>query len=326
MKFLLNKNDKEQLNKLFETREYNINVNEYLNENVINNSLTDEDKNEYDIKLLDITSYINNEYYKNVLVDEVKSKTLNLRYNKYNPNTSFLYDEALIDENDYYLTKNRLGYFLKEYTYLSLDKNDITWMSIIPHEINTMNNDINIAKGDVYIFGLGLGYFAYQVANKKEVKDITIVDYDSELLGFFIKNIFDKFNNKEKYRFVNEDAYSFIKTINKDDFVFVDLWHNEVDGLPMYIKFKKLFKGYNNVHYWIEDSIINALRNLLIILIEEEFYRVNADYINSNNDDERIINSLHTYLLDKEFRSYNEIKEFLSTKNLKEIVINLSID
>jgi len=325
MIFLLNKKDKEELVKLFETREYNINVNKYLNENVINHSLTNEDKNEYRISKLNIDEYTNNEYFKNIKVKEISKNDLKIKYEIMSENNCFLYDEANIDKEDYYVAKNKIGYFSEEYNFLSIQKDNVTWMSIVPHEVNTMKNIINKADKDIYVLGLGLGYFAYLSSIKSNVSSITIVDNDSQLVNLFKENIFPTFIEKQKYKLIIDDAFNYLKNISKDKFIFIDLWHNELDGLLTYIKLKKQLRDYSNVYYWIENSLINAFRNLLIILMEEEFYKVDAQYINASNDNDLIINSLHKYLLNKEFKSYTEIKNFLDSDNLRSLIINLNI-
>ena len=83
------------------------------------------------------------------------------------------YDD--IDIKDNFIEVSKIGYFNKSFKYLVVNKNDVTWMSTDPNEINTMKDAINNAKGNVLVFGLGLGYYAYMISLKKEVKKITII-------------------------------------------------------------------------------------------------------------------------------------------------------
>ena len=54
-------------------------------------------------------------------------------------------------------------------------------MSIIPNEIETMKEAIETVKGNVLVYGLGLGYFPYMISLKNDVNKITIIEKEDIL-------------------------------------------------------------------------------------------------------------------------------------------------
>ena len=115
------------------------------------------------IKELDIKKYKNDAYIKGIrLKEKIKCKGYTLDFSKYDPYYLFIYDEIKVNKNEYYRETYDVGYFKDSFTYIELNKNNITWMSTIPHEINTMKKDIDIVKNNVLVLGLGIGYFSIQ--------------------------------------------------------------------------------------------------------------------------------------------------------------------
>lgn len=52
------------------------------------------------------------------------------------------------------------------------------------------------------------------------------------------------------------DALEYEKVYcEKYDYVFVDIWHDPSDGVPLYLKFKALERKETKYSYWIEDTI-----------------------------------------------------------------------
>ncbi len=318
MIFLLDKKDREEINKLIETYEYNNQVADYLNANVINETINEEDIDEYKIEHLNINNYINDKYYKNIKLEEVKTGQYQIKYEHYKPNQAFLYDDIEVDENDYFLIKNKIGYFTDKFIYPTIQKNDVIWMGVFPHEINTMNRCKMNIMGHVYIFGLGLAYFPYSYCDN--ASKITIIDNDPTIIEVFKKYILPHFENKDKYEIICSDAFDYIPKINKDDYIFVDLWHNVNDGFKIYYKLKKSLKDYKNVTYWIEDSLIACFRNIIINLINEELNQPGLDYKRADNFIDELTNKLHYHFEKKKISSYLEIKELLSKDSLKKLI------
>lgn len=211
------------------------------------------------VELLKTNEYLNNDYYKNISFNNKKNGHCELRYDSYKPYEAFVYDDIELKENGKQIPK--IGFFEKKFVYPVVTENNRLWMSITPNEINSMKKDISDAYGNVLTFGLGLGYFQYMCSIKENVKSITIIEKNKEIIELFNKLILKQFKNRDKIKIINIDAFQYIEEEmenNEFDFVFVDLWHDVSDGLPMYEKIKKYEYKFPKAifRYWIEKTMI----------------------------------------------------------------------
>ena len=272
----------------------------------------------WDTNLIDIREYLVNPYIKalkNVSFDEADWKLTHIIMNAY---TLFPYEEEYHFAGDAILKMN-LGFFDQDYSYPTISLCDNEWMSLNPFEIRTMQIPIQLAKGRVLTLGLGLGYYAYMVHLKEEVKEVHIVEMDVDLIKNFNKYLLPLFPHPEKIHIHKADAFFFIQNINDQDydFIFADLWHDVSDGLPMYLKLRKRFDEFKftKCTYWIEGSIITYLRMLVIGILKDEFYHQDSDYnelqllIKNNLENISILNSY-------------DLDALLSLKGLKQLLFN----
>lgn len=201
---------------------------------------------------LDKNKYEDNLYYKNISFKNIKSNKWSFRYESYKPYEAFVFNDLRKNNDKLYPC---IGYFKEEYKYPAVLENNREWMLITPNEIETMEKPINEATGNVLTYGLGLGYYAYMVSMKEDVKTVTIVEKDKEIIELFNKYILPQFRFKDKIRIINMDAFEYFKKNIYYDFVFVDIWHDPSDGIDLYLKFKNLEKKNIKYSYWIEDTI-----------------------------------------------------------------------
>ena len=215
-----------------------------------------------------------------------------------------------------YSIKMSLMMFKSDYIYPSISLYDTEWMSLNQHEIRTMEVPIQLARGKVLTLGLGLGYYAYMVSLKEEVKEVHIVEMDLELIKLFNKYLLPLFPHPEKIHIHKADAFYFIKDIkDKDyDFIFSDLWHNVSDGVSAYLKLKQHFYNFEYTHcsYWIENSILTYLRMLVIGVMKDEYYSNNAEY-------DELQMSIKERLKDYQIKDSNDIDSLLNLKGLNSI-------
>ena len=272
----------------------------------------------WDSKLLRIQDYEANPY-----LNAIKNLTFNkeewsLSHKALKAYSLFPYEEEYHYGPNYNI-KMSLAYFDDDYIYPSISLYDNEWMSLNPYEIRTMENAIITARGKVLTLGLGLGYYAYMVHLKDEVKEVHIVEMDLELIKVFNEYLLPLFPHPEKIHIHKADAFYFIKDIkDKDyDFIFSDLWHDVSDGLSMYLKLKEYFNkfSYTQCHYWIEGAIITYLRMLVIGIIKDEYYQYDNDY----DDLQRFIkNRLKEYIIKNSY----DIDSLLSIKGLNQLLLN----
>jgi spermidine synthase len=136
-------------------------------------------------------------------------------------------------------------------------------MAIKPSEIRSMRKPVSCVSGNVITFGLGLGYYTFMVSQKNEVEHITVVERDSSIIHLFQDYILPQFPHKEKVSIIQSDAFKYMKEqMPKEhfDYAFVDLWHDSSDGLPLYLKARKLAEDIPQTHflYWVENTLRSA--------------------------------------------------------------------
>ena len=302
---------------------YTKTIAEYLELNLNNQ----EDKHFYEsrivpsIKKINVKDYEDNYYRESIKPDSVKENGYELTYLKIKPMQSLPYDDILVDEN--FVEVSQIGYFTENFEYLAVIKDDVVWMSTDPNEINTMRPSINKALGNVLAFGLGLGYFPLMCAAKEEVKSVTIVEKDPEIIKIFKKHILPLSIYKDKIRIIEGDAFNFAHSdLTSYDFLFIDIWHNPEDGLPLYLKFRKILKNKNlETDYWLEKSILAMYRRCLLTIIEENLlgYK-DKDYLKAKTEYDQIINNLYFKTKNLSLNSFKDVKQLLQDNSLKNLI------
>ena len=215
------------------------------------------------VRMLDAKKYTENPYYKNVAP---KAKTLGaweIKWEYYPPYRAAVCDDMIMRED--FSEVAPLGYFTEGFYFPAVLEDGNEWMTLSPVDVDTCDEAIDEAHGKVVTFGLGLGYYAYMVSNKPEVKSITVVEKSPEVIRLFTEEILPRFENKEKVKIVNADAFEYAEKVmscEKFDYAFVDTWRDASDGAPMYQRMKKLEHLSKNTKfsYWIERFLISRLR------------------------------------------------------------------
>jgi hypothetical protein len=360
MKINLNKQDFKKLINLLQVRENNINVSDMylyyllnesnsINEKMIrkynkNNNLKNafyhsflevmevesDDELKYiesinhidDMEVLDVKKYLSNPYYKKIKTPELKLKNLEFKYDTFKPYEGFMYKDISFDNNNY-AEITHFGFFKEEFKYLTISQNNEIWMSITPHEIETMDESISKANGIVAVFGLGLGYYPYMISLKEDVKKIYIIEKDKNVISLFKEHILPQFEYKDKIEIINDDAFNFMKKMKSYsiNYAFIDLWHNVDDGISLYIH--SLHEELDNItySYWIEPSFIAYIRRNLLTLIDEQADNADSsNYINEENYDDHIINELYKVTKNLNISSYEELHDLLKESSIRKLL------
>ena len=219
---------------------------------------------------LDPWEYKNDPYYKNIKIPHIRLGDWTLGEQTYAPYEGFIWKDITVDG---YREIPNLGFFDTEFSFPAVFENGVEWMAIKPNEIETMKEPIEAAGGDTLVFGLGMGYFAYMISQKPEVKTVTIIERNEHMSSLFCDYILPQMENREKIRIIHADAFDFMRMEHSEryDFAFVDLWHDVSDGVDLYIKMKKLehLMPGTRFEYWIEKSILLSVRRRVFEAIYE---------------------------------------------------------
>ena len=268
------------------------------------------------LKKLDSKEYLDNEYAKTIKVTG-KHKKYALKYIDYEPYQLFAYDDISLEGDK---ENSRIGYFNQKFSYLALTEGNNIWMSLNPNEIETMKPFIDKAKGNVLVLGLGMGYVPFMMALKSEVKSVTIIEKDPEIIGLFNSLIYPNFKNKEKIKIIEDDAINYVKKQNKYDYIFADLWHSPEDGLSLFVQLKRINKS---IDCWLEVSMYALLRRCMISLIEENTLGYGEEnYKFSKTYTDKVINKYYQKTKNLAIYSDEDLNKLLDNNNLLSLLIN----
>lgn len=330
MKINLSADAMKQISLLFRTRDGNMRKAEKYNEILDSKRNVVAEEEPLPIREIDPTPYLRDPYYLHVQPKELVRGRWRLFLSSYQPHEGFVYDELLIEKEKNYAETTRFGYFTKEFPFLALEENGKTWMSVTPHEINTMTPSLKEVHGKAITFGLGMGYYAYLAAEKENVSSITVIEKDPTVIALFKEVLLPFFPKKEKVRIIEEDAFHYANSMGKEqyDYAFVDLWHLPEDGLPLYARMRQLEKKSPSTSfvYWVEPSLLSLLRRAVLILLEEEIKGSDdEDYDYAATESDLLINELHRVLKKKTISSVQDVLLLIADSSLREIALSLKL-
>ena len=217
------------------------------------------------VRVMDASRYTENPYYRNVPLTDKRLGSWEIRQESYPAYRGVI--AADIDIKEDFTEIPPLGFFTEEFRFPAVLEDGNEWMTLTPVDLDTCDEAIDAAQGDVITFGLGLGYYAYMVARKPEVRSITVVEKSPDVIKLFNECILPHFEHPEKLRIVEADAFQYAENIMPNehyDLAFVDTWRDASDGAVMYKKMKPLERLSPNTKflYWIENFLISRLRAL----------------------------------------------------------------
>lgn len=267
------------------------------------------------IRCLEPKEYLNNEYASRIKATG-RYKQYVLRMIDYEPYQTFAYDEISVTKD--YKEYSAIGYFKKPFSYLALCEGNNIWMSLNPNEIETMKPFIDKGQGNVLVLGLGMGYVPFMMSLKDDVKHITIVEKDQNIINLFNNLLFPHFINKNKITIIKDDAIKYVSKNNKYDYIFADLWHTPEDGLDLYIELKRINK---DIDCWLETSLIAMLRRCMITLIEEQLDNLKEDnYKKAKTITDRVINHYYERTKNLVINNEDDLLNLLSDDSLIDLI------
>lgn len=227
------------------------------------------------VRILDAKKYINNPYYKNIKIENIRLGGWELKSELY-PAYRGVIAADMILANDFREIPP-LGFFTEDFRFPAVLEGGNEWMTLTPVDLDTCEEAIAAAHGKVVTYGLGLGYYAYMVSRKPEVESISVVERSPDVIKLFKEYILPQFDHGEKVRIIEADAFEYAEhEAPKENYAlaFVDTWRDASDGQPMYQRMKPLesLSPSTKFMYWIENFLISRTRALrldkLLSLVE----------------------------------------------------------
>lgn len=132
---------------------------------------------------------------------------------------------------------------LRELTrpHLQPPENEMTWMSTTPAELLSQRTGVRAARGEVVIGGLGMGWFLHEVAQRKQVKKITIVEKNEELVEWYGRAIAKKYGAE----IICADIYDVYRDFSKSTKFLLDIWAQWFDAKDDHRLKRMRAEGYN---------------------------------------------------------------------------------
>lgn len=225
------------------------------------------------VRCLSPAPYRNDAYVKTVRFGDLSVGKWRFTHGEYHAFEPFVCGHPVLTSD--FREIPQIGFFEERFSFPSVTENGVEWMTVTPNEAETMRAVIAEAHGRVLTYGLGLGYFAFHASQKPEVQSVTVIERDSDLIGLFRDCILPQFPNRDKITVLNADAFGFTEHDMKPDafdLAFVDIWHDQSDGLPLYLRMKRLEAGFPQTafRYWIEPTLLSSLRHMVTDRIFDE--------------------------------------------------------
>lgn len=139
--------------------------------------------------------------------------------------------------------------------FIKLLVNNYIMMSDTDMERRTNREFIDNANGDVLIAGLGIGLIIYNIQEKKEVKSITVVEINKDVIDL----IQPHFPN---IKIINEDIFNY-QPKQKFDTIYFDIWpdistDNLNDIKKLHNKFENKLNRKNSkcwMNSWLKEEL-----------------------------------------------------------------------
>ena len=225
----------------------------------------------HSIHCLNAEACKNDPYHSLIQMPQVKRGSWRMDVKRIAPYEAIASDDLMIMPDGREIPQ--IGYFQAAFDTPAVYQYDREWMTVTPSEQNTMLRDVEAVSGNVVVFGLGLGYYPLLISEKENVQQVTVVEIDTDVIELFNEFILPQFPHREKITVVQADAFAYAEEMPRDayDYAYVDIWHDVLDGVGMYLKMKRIEEKHPQTHflYWIEKSILCWLRGMAIQEVQD---------------------------------------------------------
>lgn len=139
---------------------------------------------------------------------------------------------------------------------------ELTWMSLSPHEIESQELGCRYAYGHTVVMGLGMGWVAINIALNPAVERVTVIELDPEVIALFdhsqaISGLPEDIRNK--LEIVQADALQW-QANDPVDFLYADIWRclEETQTLDDVRRMQANVQA-ETIYFWGQELFIHAL-------------------------------------------------------------------
>jgi len=135
------------------------------------------------------------------------------------------------------------------------------WMSLSPSEIESQEAACDLACGHTVIMGLGLGFSALNIAMNNNVKKVSVIENDKDIIMLFNKSIISYDIPKivmDKISIIHSDAFDW-KPSGSVEFLYIDIWL-EINNPNALSQVKLIQKNIlaKEVFFWGQEVLISS--------------------------------------------------------------------
>ena len=219
------------------------------------------------IHLLNADECRKDPYYQTIRMPETTRGSWKMGYKTIQAYEAFTSDDLKVMKDGREIPQ--IGFFTEDFRAPIVEENGREWMTVTPSEINTMTADIEAAYGKIAVFGLGLGYYAFMVSEKPDVSEVVVIEKEESVISLFNEFILPQFPNAQKVTVIQADAFEYAAAMGEKQFdcAYVDIWHDVLDGVNLYLRMKRLehHSPSTKFLYWIEPSMLAWLRGMALM-------------------------------------------------------------
>lgn len=121
------------------------------------------------------------------------------------------------------------------------------WMSITPMEMLTLRPGTKLAKGHTVVAGLGLGYQLIEVAKRKQVERITLVEKSQELVDWLMPRLRPMVD--KPIDVIVESAHTALPKLTAD-VALIDIFYSYGNNDDDHADFVRTCKGIRRIWSW----------------------------------------------------------------------------
>ncbi len=139
----------------------------------------------------------------------------------------------------------------------TLVRDDQTWMSMSPLEIESQGIGVRLTRGHVVICGLGLGWAAAATAMRDAVRAVTVIEFDPDVIALHRElDLFAQLPpaQRAKLRIITGDALAWRPDGDPVDFLMPDIWLPLVDEVRLdHVRQMQANIGAAEIHFWGQE-------------------------------------------------------------------------